>query len=137
MLFIFDENYPKEFVEGFSILERANKRKEIAVDIVFGPDFMGKYSATDEEMIQKASLKEAVIVTHDSDFKRIKHYKPLLIEHKVGYIYFKVPKGRFVYWDIVKAFVNRWEELKEKIINSEHPFAFEINKLGQIAQLPF
>ena len=50
------------------------------------------HNEVDEEIIAKATNQNAVIITHDSDFKRIKHYKPLLIEHNVGYIYFKVPK---------------------------------------------
>jgi hypothetical protein len=137
MLFIFDENFPREFVSGFSILEKANKRSPITVEVVFAIDFTGKTGADDEEIIKLASNKEAVIITHDGDFKRIKHYKPLLIEHKVGYVYFKVPSGKYQYWDIVKAFVNKWEELKEGISQSEIPFAFEVNKLGQLNPLNF
>ena len=137
MIFIFDENFPPEFVKGFSILEKANRRSPISVDVVFSNDFMGAPSSTDEEIITKATKKDAVIITHDSDFKRIKHYKPLLIMHKVGYIYFKVPKGKYQYWDIVKAFINKWEDLKEEISKATIPFAFEINKQGHLNPLPF
>jgi hypothetical protein len=137
MLFIFDENFPPDFVKGFAIIEQANHRSSISVDVIFSIDFMGYVGATDIEIIEKASKMDAVIVTHDSDFKKIKHYKPLLIEHNVGYIYFKVPKGGYHYWDIVKAFVNKWEDLKLQISNSNSPFAFEINKLGQLVKLSF
>jgi len=144
MLFIFDENYPPEFVRGFSILEKANKRNTISADIVFSVDFMGgprldpatgeRITIPDEDIITQASRREAVIVTHDSDFKRIKHYKALLIQHKVGYIYFRTPK-KYVYWDYVKAFVNKWEEIKLKIGESTHPFAFEISRQGHLTKL--
>lgn len=137
MLFIFDENFPHDFVTGFSILEKANRRSTIQVDIIFSGEFMGKLGSTDEEIIQKASKLDAVIITHDSDFKRIKHYKPLLIEHNVGYVYFKVPKGKYQYWDIVKAFINKWEDIKTEISASSHPFAFEISKQGQLSKLSF
>jgi len=138
MLFVFDENFPVEFVHGFSVLEKANRRSKISVEVVFSPEFNGcKIGSIDTDIIKAASNKYAVIVTHDSDFKRIKHYKTLLIEHKVGYIYFKVPKGVYEYWDIVKAFINKWEELKEQISNSEIPFAFEVSKQGQITKLNF
>ena len=137
MLFIFDENFPPEFVKGFSILEKANLRTPIPVEVIHSNIFMGKSGYSDEEIIEKAAKCDAVIVTHDSDFKRIKHYKTLLIEHKVGYIYFKVPKGKYQYWDIVKAFINKWEDLKIAISSSQIPFAFEINKLGDIQNLPF
>jgi predicted nuclease of predicted toxin-antitoxin system len=137
MLFIFDENFPPEFVRGFSIIEKANKRSSFSVDIVFSPDIMGKQGSSDEEIITKAAKKNAVIVTQDTDFKRIKHYKSLLIQNNVGYVYFKVPGAKNHYWDIVKAFVVKWEELKEAIFRSTHPFAFEINKHGAINKLSF
>ena len=137
MLFIFDENFPHDFVRGFSILEKANRRSPISVDVVFSGDFMKKLGSTDEDIIKAASKKDAVIITHDSDFKRIKHYKPLLIVHNVGYIYFKVPKGKYQYWDIVKAFINQWEDLKTGISNATPPFAFEMSKQGNITKLSF
>jgi len=137
MLLIFDENFPPEFVKGFSILEKANKKSPVSVDMIHAIEFMGAQGAPDTEIIQKASAINAVIVTHDGDFKKIKHYKPLLIQHKVGYIYFKVPSGKYHYWDIVKAFVNRWEDLKLEISRSQHPFAFQIDKLGHLQELSF
>src|SRR4051812_32916089 len=98
MLFIFDENFPREFVHGFSILEKANKRTKIKVDIIFSPNLKGcKMGSPDIEIIKAASKQNAVIITHDSDFKRIKHYKPLLAQHSVGYVYFKVPRGVYEY----------------------------------------
>lgn len=137
MLFIFDANFPHEFVKGFSILEKANRRSPISVDVIFADDFMGKQGSTDEEIIAKASSQNAIIITFDSDFKRIKHYKPLLEIHKVGYVYFKTPKGNLLYWDIVKAFINKWEDIKTEISNSSPPFSFEINKQGHLTKLQF
>lgn len=137
MLFIFDENYPPEFVKGLAILEQANHRTPVKSEIVFAVDYMGRRGANDEDIIQKATQQNAVIITHDSDFKRIKHYKPLLIEHNVGYIYFKVPKGGYHYWDIVKSFIAKWEELKKSIQNDTIPFAYEVSKTGQIQRLDF
>jgi hypothetical protein len=136
MLFIFDANYPHDFVKGFSIMEKANHRSTISVNIVFVDDFMGYSGAKDIDIIAKATLQNAVIVTHDSDFKRIKSYKPLLIQHQVGYIFFRQP-SKYVYWDIVKAFVNKWDDIKLEVSQSTHPFAFEISKKGQLSKLQF
>lgn len=137
MLFIFDENFPPDFVKGFSILEKANKLSTTTIEVISVIDYMGKRGSTDQEIIKKATKQDAVIVTHDSDFRRIKSYKPLLIEHSVGYVYFRVPKGKYAYWDIVKAFINKWEELKSLIVDSPHPFAFEVHKDGRIQKLSF
>lgn len=137
MLLIFDENFPPDFVKAFALLEGADRRSNLSVDVIFSNDLMGGSGSSDEEIIMKASERGAVIVTHDSDFKRIKHYKPLLIKHKVGYIYFKVPKGKYQFWDIIRAFINKWDEIKLAIAKSEHPFAFEISKTGHLVKLPF
>ena len=146
MLFIFDENFPRRFVQGFSILEKANRRSLFQVEVVFSVDFMGgskidpitgeRLTIQDEEIILKASEQDAVIITHDSDFKRIKHYRSLLMMHKAGFIYFRTPK-KYTYWDYVKAFVNSWEEIKEKVSNASHPFAFEVSKQGHLKRLEF
>ncbi|HEX8039458.1 MAG TPA: hypothetical protein VF490_09905, partial [Chryseosolibacter sp.] len=87
-------------------------------------------------IIIRAAQQQAVIVTHDSDFKRIKLLKTLLVQHQVGYIYFRTPK-KYIYWDYVKKFVNHWEEIKEAVSNATHPFAFEIGKVGGISPLEF
>jgi predicted nuclease of predicted toxin-antitoxin system len=138
MLFIFDENFPPEFVRGFSIIEKADKRRKVQADIVTSSDFTGKTGFSDESLIEMANGKNAVIVTHDSDFKRIKHYKPLLIKHKVGYIYFSVKsEGDYHYWDIVTSFVNKWQDITSSVLKSKHPFAFEINKKGHLVSRPF
>ena len=55
MFFIFDENFPPEFVRGFAIIEKANKRSPFPVDIAFSPDLMGKHGSSDEEIIAKAA----------------------------------------------------------------------------------
>lgn len=138
MIFVFDENYPIEFVHGLATLERANKRSKIKAEIFYSPEADGcGYNASDEDIIEAFAHREAVIVTHDLDFKKAKHYKPLLRDYEVGYVIFRVPKGGYYYWDIVKAFINKWEELKEKISQSEHPFAWEVNKHGHLTQLRF
>lgn len=136
MLLIFDANYPRSFVDAFKLLETSNKNSPVHVDIIFSDDFMGKQGADDEEIIVKADNLQAVIITHDSDFKRIKHYKTLLVKHRVGYVYFKTAK-RQTYWDIVKAFVNKWEEIKKQAEESNHPFALEISKHGHLQKLDF
>jgi hypothetical protein len=135
MLFLFDENIPHSLSEALKILENSNKRSPINVKIQHVIDFMGKKGYPDEDIIKAASKKHAIIITHDSDFKRIKNYKPLLLEHKVGYVYFRTPKTTYHYWDIVKAFVNVWEDLKKDIAKDSAPFVYEVSKQGKHSKL--
>ncbi len=139
MLFIFDENYPKKLSEGLNLLEQGNRMSPIAVSVIDAISFMGRRGATDIEIIIAAADKDAIIITHDADFRRIKHYKQFLLQHKVGYIYFKTPKmkGGYHYWDIVKTFVSKWEELKQNISQDTHPFTYEVGKTGGISKCSF
>ena len=137
MLFIFDANYPPDFVKGLSIIDKADKHSKIPVEVIFSGDFMGSVDCDDEEIIIKASNRNAVIITQDRDFKKIKHYRALMQEHQVGYIFFRIPNGKHLFWDIVKSFINSWAEIKENVSKSEHPFAFEINKKGELSPLTF
>jgi hypothetical protein len=137
MQFIFDENYPVPLCKGIALLEQANHRSPIKVEVLHAIDFMGGKGATDEEIIIKASHSNAVIITHDGDFRRIKHYQPLLKHHRVSYLYFRTPKGGYHYWDMVKSFVNKWEDLKKKMKSDSFPFAYEISKTGEIKNCPF
>lgn len=136
MRLIFDENIPKDFVTGFAIIEKANKRDPIKAKLEHVSDVLG-HGFTDEEIIEKAKNSHAVIVTLDRDFKKIKHYQKLLQDHRVGYIYFKSPRESYKYWDLVEAFIYSWPNLKKAISEASHPFAFEINKKGEISKLTF
>ncbi len=137
MIFIFDENYPISLTQGLTLLESANKHSPIPVNVIDAISFMGRKGASDIDIITQAANKNAIIITHDSDFRRIKHYKPFLLQHKVGYIYFKTPKGGYHYWDIVKSFISKWEELKDKISKDTHPFTYEVSKTGAINRCYF
>jgi hypothetical protein len=34
------------------------------------------------------------------------------------------------YWGIVKLVINKWEEIKSKLLDHEKPFAYQVSKLG-------
>jgi predicted nuclease of predicted toxin-antitoxin system len=129
MIFIFDENYSPKFAEGLSLLEQGNHKSKNKVEVHHIIKFFGKKGATDEEIIEFLSKKNAVIITQDSDFKRIKHYKSLYKEHKVGAVFFKTYK-QLTYWDMLISLLQKWEDLKEKLSKDTLPFVYEVNKKG-------
>ena len=69
---------------------------------------------------------KGVIVTYDKGFKTNKHRYQLYKQHKVGVILFHSYKEAIYYWDLVKSFISRWEELKQKIKDEQFPFLYEI-----------
>lgn len=91
MVFIFDENYPPSLSQGLEKLESANKLSPIRVQVIHAIDFMKKRGSKDEDIIIAASNMDAIIITHDSDFKRIKHYKTIF---RIRYFVLKVLQNK-------------------------------------------
>jgi len=135
MTYIFDENYSYRLAEGLRLIEEGNLRSKIKIEITH-VKLLHLEGATDEQLIEAAGNCNGIIITMDKDFKHIKHYYSLYKKHKTGAIIFRSSKGIIHYWDIVKSFINRWEELKKEISNATLPFAYQINSKG-IQKLSF
>jgi predicted nuclease of predicted toxin-antitoxin system len=133
--YIFDENYSFRFAEGLKLIEEGNLRSKIKIAITH-VKFLGLLGATDEKIIEEAGKHSGIIITLDKDFKHMKHYYSLYKKHKTGVVIFRSSKGVIFYWDMVKSFINKWEELKEEIAKETFPFAFQINSKG-IQKLSF
>lgn len=133
--YIFDENYSYRLAEGLKLIEDGNLRSKIKIDITH-VKFLGLLGATDEKIIEAAGRHNGIIITLDKDFKHMKHYYSLYNKHKTGVIIFRPTKGVIHYWDMVKSFIIKWEELKEAVSKESLPFAFQINSKG-IQKLTF
>jgi predicted nuclease of predicted toxin-antitoxin system len=128
MLFIFDNNCPPALAKGLNLIEEGNDRSPIKVKVSHVRDFLNE-NATDEEIIKCAGENKGIIITYDKDFKHIKHYYALYRDFKVGVVFYKSGK-HMNYWEMVKTFINRWEEMKSNVKDSNLPFAFEVNSKG-------
>lgn len=133
MHFIFDANMPKRLAEGIGKLDQQNISGVIKIVTSHADDLLGP-SATDEEIILKASEIDAIILSEDDDFKRIKTNKALIKKLKVGYVLYKPPKHGSRYWEKAVAFILAWENLKAKVKATYKPFIFKINKSGEITE---
>ena len=138
MKFVFDENFSPAIVSGLSTIDAGAKNATIKADIISSFVLVGP-SKADEDIIEAASHMDAIIITHDRDFKNIKRYRAKMKAHKVGFILFRVPPRRYEYWDIACAVISHWEEIKSNFPLSDegHPIAFEVNKTGQLQRLYF
>jgi predicted nuclease of predicted toxin-antitoxin system len=135
MTYIFDENYSYRLAEGLRLIEEGNLRSKIKIEITH-VKFLQLEGATDEQLIEAAGKLGGTIITMDKDFRHMKHYYLLYKKFKAGVVIFRSSKGAIHYWDIVRSFINRWQELKEEISKATHPFAYQINSKG-IQQLSF
>ena len=129
MFFLFDENVPYKFVKGLSLIEEANHKSKITASIVHPRDVPNE-GASDEEQIKYAGKHKGIIVSFDKDFKHMKSYYPLYREFNVGTVVLNLTKKESNYWGIVKAIINRWEDLKKILETAERPFIYEITIRG-------
>jgi predicted nuclease of predicted toxin-antitoxin system len=133
--YIFDENFSYRLADGLRLIEEGNFRSKVKISITH-VKYLGLIGATDEKIIEEAGKKNGVIITLDKDFKHMKHYYHLYKKHKAGVIIFRSSKQVIYYWDMVKSFINRWEELKMEVDRESLPFAFQLNSKG-IQKLEF
>jgi predicted nuclease of predicted toxin-antitoxin system len=135
MIYIFDENYSYRLAQGLILIEQGNFKSKFPIEITH-VKLLGLEGSNDERLIEEAGKRNGVIITMDKDFRHMKHYYSFYKKYKTGVIIFRSSKGVIHYWDIVKSFINKWEELKEAISNDLLPFAYQINMKG-IQKLPF
>ena len=134
MHLVFDANLPHNLSKGLAILEKGNRNSLHPAIVGHVYDFMPR-NATDEEIIQKASAEKWIVITQDLGFGRIEHEFQLLKDHEVSVVFFKPPKKGFKYWDMVKVFIDKWEDLKLHIGQSNGLCALSIEKSGSIKPL--
>ncbi len=137
MHFLFDAQMPVKLVNGLSELDQENRHGLVNVQFSHA-DLMVGQGATDAEVILKAAtLENAIIISEDDDFKRIKANKELIKKHNLGYVLYKPPKHGSRYWEKVVSFILAWEDLKKKIKATKRPFIFKIDKNGNIHEETF
>ena len=134
MHYIFDANLPYRLAEALRILEQGDRASKVS-GIDHADTLLGQ-GATDEAIILEAGTKHSIIFSQDDDFKRIKSNAKLLKELGVGFVMYKPPKRGARYWEIVKAFVNAWPQLKEKLESKKPPFILQLNSKGEISEIP-
>lgn len=131
MVFLFDAQMPVKLAHGLEIIDQDNTPKNKEHEIYHADALLGQ-GAKDPEVIEKAKELNAIIVSEDDDFKRIKSNKALIKQYKLGYVLYKPPTHGARYWEKVCAFILAWEDLKKKISQTEKPFIFKIDKKGNI-----
>ena len=136
MLIIFDENFPQKIAEGLNLIESTNRDTILHCEITH-PYLINKGGTEDDDWITYAGKKDAIIMTFDKDFKDIKAKGRLYNEHKVGVFFFKFDKKEKMYWQIVKLFVNNFEEMKKLILEVPRPFVYRISSKGSPERYEF
>lgn len=137
MLFVFDENFSKNLATGMDLLEKSNPHRKIFVDVTSAEVLMGRRGADDPELYEKVGKLKGAVITKDKDFKEIKLYESVIKEHRAKVLFFKSSKKMIFFWDILKATIDKWEDIKEKLENEAPPYCYEFDIRGGISPRPF
>jgi hypothetical protein len=127
MLFVFDENFSKNLAAGLHLLEKSNPASKIPVDVTSAELFMGKRGAADPVLYEAVGKAGGVVITKDKDFKQVKLLDGVIEEHKAKVLFFRSSKKLILFWDILIAMVENWEEIKEKLNNDAPPHVYEFD----------
>lgn len=127
MIIYIDENLPPQIAKGMDILQKPlNKRYKNDFEIKSIKEVFGQ-GIKDEKWIPIAGKEKAVALTQDFRIQRMRHQRDLFNQHGLGIIFFNTPKGGLSYWEFVKNFTKRWEEILKIADNEKKPFAFKFN----------
>jgi len=119
----FDENLSPFLARGLKVLHQPLQPNE-PVEILSLQDVFGK-GIKDEDWIPKLGAEKSIIITQDMRIHKSHSQRELFHTHGVGVIFFHPPsKSGYSYWDIVKAIIQRWEEIKKIALKERPPFAY-------------
>ena len=120
-----DENLPRRLAKGLNELQQPqNARDELDLKVLSIKDIYGD-GEKDEAWIPKVGKEKGIVITQDFRIQTQKHQKELYEKYGIGILFLNPPgKGGFMYWEMVKQLVNRWEDIKHIIQHNNTPFAF-------------
>lgn len=130
--FLFDACLPHRLAQGLELMDQENTR-DINIKITHVATEYGD-GILDPDVVPIAQKLNAILVSEDDDFKKVKAVKALVKNLKVGYVLYKPPPHGIRYWEKSVALILAWENLKEEVRNRTPPFILTINKNGHISE---
>lgn len=123
MIIFLDENFPPQLADALHILQQQlNKRNNTSFQVKSIKTHF-REGIKDEEWIPLVGQMQGIVITRDHRIQTIKHQKELFIQHGLGIFFFDIVSGA-KYWDIVKFFISKWEDILNKIQNNRTPFSY-------------
>jgi predicted nuclease of predicted toxin-antitoxin system len=131
MKIYFDENISKYLADAFNSFEltESNPIEVISTVRAFNS------GAPDEDLVSLICDQGGILLTKDSDFKKIKLLTELMKQHKLGVFFFHAPKA-FNKWIEISILIKVWPEIRSQVLNKHRPpFLFEFGANGKLKEL--
>lgn len=123
MIVFLDENFPPQLANALDILQKhLNLKNNTSIEVKAIKEYF-RQGIPDEEWIPKVGTMKGIVITRDHRIQTTRHQKELCIQHGLGVFFFDLIKGA-KYWQIVTFFIERWEDILDKIQNNKTPFAY-------------
>jgi hypothetical protein len=131
-----DENLPVQIAKGLHTLQQPQNAKEkVTVDVYSIKEVFGE-GVADEIWIPEIGKVNGVVITQDYRIQTLRHQRELYKQHGVGVFFFSPPSNKgFLYWEMVRQIIDRWEEIKTIIRKNKTPFAFRCSSRSKFDKL--
>lgn len=129
-LIFLDENFSQYFAESLNALEKREAVLKIESSRVLG------VGVDDLDLIPRIAESKGVLITKDTDFKKIQLHQASIKKHRIGVFFFHLSKGTD-FWTEIQFFYKAWPEVRRKILkNPNPPYLFEFKTNGKVKELP-
>jgi hypothetical protein len=119
-----DENLPHQIAAALDIIQgHLNEKEAKKIRVLSIRDEFGAV-VTDEDWIPEVGKVNGIVITFDRQIQHTRSQRELYLEHGVGVIFFKMPKGGMSFWQMFTHIVDRWEEIKQIARKNKTPFSF-------------
>lgn len=89
----------------------------------------------DETIIPGIADSKGILITRDYNIHKTRLQFDLCQEFQLGVFFLRLPKKQDKHWEIVKALINHWEDIIDKVNKEKKPFAYRIPIRGRIEKL--
>lgn len=117
-----DENLSEHVALALNALNKGYFRD---VQVISTKERFGK-GARDEDIIPLIGAENGVLITRDFNIRRTKLQFDLCSGYGIGVFFLTLPKGQSKHWDLVKALINQWEAVIDKVETDAKPYAYRV-----------
>jgi len=132
-----DENIPPHFAEVLNILQKSQNIKEKTEIEIFSIKETFGQGTTDEKWISEIGKEQGIVITKDYNIHKNKAQRDLYQSKGIGIFVLKslTKKKELNYWEIIQLIINKWDEIKQKINETDFPFIYKVTPRKKIERL--
>jgi len=126
-----DENLSEYVAQALNFLNKGYFRD---IQVYSRKEKFGK-GVADEIIIPSIGKQEGILITRDINIHKTRFQFELCKQHKIGVFFLTLPKNQNKHWEMVKALIDKWEVIVDKITSDKKPFAYRIRAVGKMERM--